>query len=296
MSVRRNFNPSVRTLLKKNLDIPVYEPLSECSWPQREEDCKLSIGKKLISSSGKRQTNKYEVRSISNTPEPDECAIGPEFHGLFDNDKDTRTLLEAIIDSEIKIGNIKQSQREETLRDISQVISNDISRRKYLLLAYVVYFIIAGFILNFNYQNFVNVDPGMIFNNRMTLLILYLLPMITVFFLHIKFGERVRSESWFHVIPLVLLIIYGLQARIYQDGVLTPGHRLVQIVMSLVAIGISIYLLMRFRTIFETCSKYQLNRRLSGNGYVIFGFLGLVVPLLLLNGMYVTSINTSNNP
>lgn len=296
MTSRRNFNPAVRTLLRKKLDIPQFETIPECSWPQRAEDCKLSIGKNLISSSVKRESNKYEVRSISNIPEPNECAIGPEFHGLFENEQDTRSLLEALVDAEVKLGNVNKNEKGRILKDIGEVIKDDITRRRYLLLIYVVYFIVSGFLLSYNYQNFVNVEDLGLFNDRNILLALYLVPLLTIFFLHNKFGERVRTGNIFHVIPLALIGLYILQMRIYQDGVVTSGHRLVQILVGLVAIVLSVYLLMRFRTIFENCSAYQLNHRIDSTVYLVVGTLGLLAPLLILSGVYLTLINTSNNP
>jgi len=295
----RNFNPSVRRFTRSALQVPLIKELPECSWPKSPEECTLGARRKLISELPK-QEERYEVRSIEmdykqqqqEEEESEECALGPEYHGLFRNEQDIRTVAEALVDAEINIGKLPVEQRLKALENIEKTIKGDIGRRSTILMSYAVYFVIAGIILVYNYQNS-NVASGIPFlEDKVLQLVFGIVPLIFTFFLHNIYGERVRSGVIIHLLPISILVTLGLYARCIQDGYVSNGHGRMLMLTSLISVALVIYLIFKLRTTYEMCSRYQLNRRLNGSQLVLIAVFGVMIPLIVQFATY-SSVTTT---
>jgi len=295
----RNFNPTIRRFTKTALQVPLLKELPECSWPESPENCTLGSRRKLVAEIPK--PDRYEVRSIETEyrakeeiqKESDECAIGPEYHGLFRNEQDIRTVAEALVDVEINIGNLSSEQRLSALEDIEKTIKGDIGRRSTILMTYAVYFVVAGIVLIYNYQNS-NVASGIPFlEDKVLQLVFGLVPLIFTFYLHNLYGERVRSGTIIHLLPISILATLIIYLRCLQDGFVSNGHRMVLMATSLISLALVFYLIFKLRTTYEMCSKHQLNRKLDSSQLVLIAIFGIMIPLII---QFLTYTSVTGTP
>ena len=299
----KNFNPSVRRFTRLALQVPLPKELPECSWPKSPENCTIGNRRKLVAEIPK--PDRYEVRSIEtdyrggggggndSQKEDDECALGPEFHGLFRNEQDIRTVAEALVDAEINIGNLPIDQRRKAMEDIEKTIKGDIGRRSNILMSYAVYFVIAGFVLIYNYQNSSVANGIPLLEDKVVQLVFGLAPLIFTFYLHNVYGERVRSGTIIHLLPISILATLIIYLRCLQDGFVSNGHRLSLILASLVSLAIVFYLIFKLRTTYEMCSKHQLNRKLDSSQLVLIAVFGVMFPLVV---QFLTYTSVTGTP
>ena len=110
-----------------------------------------------------------------------------------------------------------------------------------------------------------------------------LIPLITIYFLHNLYAERVVDSGFVHLIPILLLVSYGLHTWTLQPGQETslPQRTLLWVVI-LATLLISIKLLFSFRDVYTTCLNEQRGTQISGLKFMMTGILGLILPLVIV--------------
>lgn len=267
----RNLNPAVRRITRSVLKFPPLKELPECSWPKGQGECLLS---KRRGDTAKLIPESYEVRSVgreSEAMESNECAIGPEFYGLFRNEEDVRTVAEALVDAEVHLGKLTKEDRSKVVKQIEETIKGDLRGRSMILYSYASYFVLGGFLLYQLAGNSRVTDEASFLENTFSQLVLGILPLITSFYLHNIYGERVRKSQLLHLLPISILLSYVL--RDTSLFLLTTALTIV----------LTIYVISKFRTTYVTCSMHQLNRQLDSRPVVLIAIFGIVVPSVLLS-------------
>lgn len=294
----RNFNPSVRAISRLALQIPEQTKLLECSWPMDSRKCDLARQMKMVSSSVRKDNvEQYEVRSVTNEPpsveESHKCAIGPEFYTLFKDENDVRTVVEALLDAELRAGTIRPEERDGLYRSISRSIGEDGRRRVRTLMSYAVYFAVGLYFLSDNYGRGEVLNSIPVLDDRLSQLILNLVPLLTSFYLHTVYGERVRSAGFIHILPLAILLTYFLINRVLRSGVVSGPLKTTLVLSVLAAVVISFRLVRSLRITYEECSYRQLNRRVDSGLLVLIAIFGLLVPLVLQGCSYLALPSSS---
>jgi len=286
----RNFNPSVRTISKLALQIPDQTRLRECSWPMDPKRCEVAQQMNLITSSSRKENvNRYEVRSITNEPDEEvECTIGPEFYPLFRDAGDTRTILEALVDAEVRIGSVKPADREKTYNEILETVTNDLKSRGRLLVYYGVYFVVGLFFL---IDNYVRGDalisiPGL--EDKLSQLILNILPLLTSYYLHLTYNERVRGGGFIHLLPLAILVSYFTINRVIRSGVAGTFNKTLLVGAAATILVVAFYLIMSFRNTYERCSALQTGVRVNSSWLILIAMFGIVIPTVLQGCSYLS--------
>jgi hypothetical protein len=247
----------------------------------------------LISSSTRRENvERYEVRSITNEPpthesESLECAIGPEFYSLFKDEKDVRTIVEALVDAEVKVGNFKVEDRQRLMEDISRTIVEDRNRRGHLLIYYAVYFIVGFYFLSDNYAKGDAFASVPLLEDPISQLILNTLPLLTAFYLHMIYVERVRTGSFIHILPLAILLNVFLINQVIRNGRVTEMMRSVLIISSIAAVVVTFYLIRSLRSTYNECIQRQLNKTTNTGSLILVAIFGILLPLVLQGCTYL---------
>ena len=286
----RNFNPSVRKISRLALEIPPSAILPECNWPKSPKNCTIGERRKLVTSQTLEEKERYQVRSISSyeelasvKTENPECAIGPEYHGLFNDSGDIRTLAEALADLEEKVGGItSKEERQRIIKDVEQSIKMDIGRRSQILLTNAVYFIIAMYLLIYNHQNGSITTSLPVIDNKFMFMLINVIPLLTSFYLHQIYGDRVRSGAIFHLIPLSILISYVIYTRMIVEGGVKDLTKTFYSISLVGGAAVTFFLIYKLRTTYEICSKHQLGSKLNSSLYVTLAIVGILIPLTIL--------------
>lgn len=284
----RNFNPSVRKISRLALEIPPSAILPECSWPKSPKNCTIGERRKFVSSKTLEEKERYQVRSISSYEdivkvENPECAIGPEYHGVFNDSNDIRTMAEALADLEEKFGGImSMEERRRIVVDIEKTIKTDIGRRSQILLSNAVYFIISIYFLIHNIQNGTITTSVPVIENKLMFTILNIIPLLSSFYLHQIYGDRVRSGAVFHLIPLGIVASFAILTWMNTDGAVKDSTRNLYSLSLTIAGAVTFFLIFKLRTTYEICSKQQLGGKLDSSRYVVTAIVGILLPLILL--------------
>jgi hypothetical protein len=271
----QRFHPQIRKLTRLVLEIPPETPLPDCSWPQSSISCDLKTRSKLIQSTAPPREEEaiYEVRSVD---ERRECTLGPEMLGVLLNHRDRRTVLEKLADLELKSKPIGDKEREVFIQDVEAGIMNEISRRSRLIYFYIVYYTLGILLLTQQYR-----QTG---SGSLTLLSVF--PLVAIFLLHNMYSERISSSMFVHLIPILLLISYGLYSWILQSSPSGSGPRFFLYLLMIVVIVLSLKLIADFRGVFSDCLYHQTGRRQGSNVNMLLGVFGLIVPLTIILSLY----------
>ena len=271
--MERRFHPQIRKLTRLVLEIPPEKPLPDCSWPQSSKTCDLKTPQ-LIQSDSLFQEESYEVRSVD---ERRECTLGPEIMGALMNPKDRRTVLERLADLEMSNAPSEYKDRDEFIKGVEKDILGEMSRRSQLIYFYIVYFTIGLLLLTYQNQK----------TGSFSLTLISVIPLIAIFFLHNMYSERVSQSMFIHLIPVLLLISYGLYSWSLQNtsSVASLG-RAVMYLAVIAAIVLSVKLIADFRSVFSNCVSQQLGRPRSSDRNVLLSIFGLILPLTVLLSFY----------
>lgn len=280
----RPFNPQIRKLTRLVLEIPPEKALPDCSWPKRSEECSLAKGT-LIDSRVSTRNNQYEVRSIE---ERKECAIGPEILSALKNPLYMKKVSEMLADIEVQAGTIPPERKESFMKDLKTLVDKDIQTRSQTLIYYFIYIIISFFLLGYHNMQSPVKSPLPIFGNQVIFTLVNIVPLVAIYFLHSVFLDRVRSGTYFHIIPLALLVSYALYARILQEGTVNTTIKYLTILSVIIAIVGSIYLLFSFQGIYSDCYRLQRNTSNVSLTPLYIGVVGgLIIPLILITSTYL---------
>jgi hypothetical protein len=101
------------------------------------------------------------------------------------------------------------------------------------------------------------------------------------------YSERVSQSMFIHLIPVLLLISYGLYSWSLQNtsSVASLG-RAVMYLAVIAAIVLSVKLIADFRSVFSNCVSQQLGRPRSSDTNVLLAIFGLILPLTVLLSFY----------
>jgi hypothetical protein len=292
----RNFNPSIRTIGKLALQIPEQERLKECSWPTNPNKCETAQKINLITSASRKENvDRYEVRSITNEPQESAvdkeeagCTIGPEYYPLFKDDEDVRTLAEALVDAEVRIGNVKTEMRDQMYETIVKTVKEDMMSRGRLLVFYGVYFAVGLFFLIDNYARGTTLASVPVLEDRLSQLVLNTVPLLASFYLHMAYEERVRTGKFLHILPLAILISYFVMNMILRAGRVSGVSKTVLVVLALTVLIISFYLVMSLRTTYVRCSARQTGGGVNSSWLVVVAMFGVILPTVLQGFSYLS--------
>jgi hypothetical protein len=280
----RPFNPQIRKLTRLVLEIPPEAPLPDCSWPKRSEECSLGKGN-LIDSRVSTRKDQYEVRSIN---ERNECAIGPEILSALKNPQNLKKVSEMLADIEIQAGNVPLERREFFMKELKTLVDKDIQTRSQTLIYYFIYLIISFFLLGYHNMQTPVKSPLPIVGNQAVFTLINIVPLVAIYYLHNMFLDRVRTGTYFHIIPLALLVSYALYARILQEGSVNTTIKYLTILSVIIAIMGSIYLLFSFQGIYSDCYRSQTNTSTLSLTPLYLGVAGgLILPLILIMSTYL---------
>jgi hypothetical protein len=265
----KNFNPQIRRLTRKILDVPPDQPLPDCSWPVREEDCDIGSGKRLIKSKSiKREI--VELRSIENR---DQCTVGPELRKVLRDKTSVKNIIDVLTNLEMQAGDVSPRSRQRFMQQVEKQIDMEVSRNTQLIITYVVYFIIALIILVYKYRMEMDIYS----------LIVNVLPLLGIFYLHILYAERVVQSTFIHLIPILLILGYGIYSLILHSGVINPIQKWGLVSTTLAVAGLSIYLLLSFRTRYLECMYLQRGTYENGvTSIMLIGAVAVIIPLAVM--------------
>lgn len=283
----RNFNPQIRQLTKLALQLPPEAPLPDCSWPTRAEDCDLNKKNNLIQSSKVSSlVKRYEIRSPP--LERNECAIGPEFYNILKNNKDLRTISEALADIETKAGTIPKDARKEFIDNVEGIVKEDMQRRTNVILLYVVYFTLTLILLSYQIQKASSLVTISGLDNYVITIILNVIPLALSFVLHSRFAERVRNSTLIHLLPIFLIVSIVAYNQCLEAGSASTLNKTILVGSTIGALVFGSYLILSFRGVFKDCIIKQRNVNFDPTLVTGIGIAGILLPIVLLLVGYTT--------
>lgn len=282
--MERRFNPQIRKLTRLVLEIPPEVPLPECSWPKRSEECSKEKATLIDSRLTSRQ-ERYEVRSLD---ERKECAIGPEILSALKNPVHLKKVSEMLADIEVQAGTLTPNSKPGFMKELTTLVEGDISTRSQTMIYYLIYVVIAFFLLGYQTTKPPIPDPLPVVGNSVVFTILNILPLVSIYYLHSVFIDRVRTGSYVHVIPLALLVSYSLYTSIVHQGTVSWLKKYLLAITLLIALVCSVYLVMSFRGVYSDCYKVQRNvDEVPLTPLYLVAVGGLIIPIGLILVIYL---------
>ena len=276
----RNFNPQIRQLTRLALQLPPEAPLPDCSWPTRAEDCDLNKRNNLIESSNiSTLVERFEIRS---PVERNECAIGPEFYNILKNNKDLRTVSEALAEIETKAGTIPKEARKDFIHKVEHIVKEDMQRRTNVIFLYVGYFTLSLILLSYQIQKGSSLITTPVINNYILSIALTVIPLIVSFILHSRFAERVRNSTLIHLLPIFLLVSIVAYNQCLEAGSASAFNKSILVGSIIGALLVGGYLIVSFRGVFRDCAVRQMNKNFDPTMMTLTGLMGITLPLVLL--------------
>jgi hypothetical protein len=270
----RPFNPQIRKLTRLVLEIPPEAPLPDCSWPLNNKECDLKSSRLIESSMNPETDERYEVRSIDDRKE---CSLGPEVINALKNPGYRATILERLADMEIEMNNLPALERGSFVKKVDEDIQTEMNRRSRIIFSYFIYFTIALLFLTDHSRK----------TNSWPIVIISIVPLITMFFLHQMYSERVANSTFVHLIPILLLVSFGLFSWTMDAGGSPMLSKPVLGLSILITVFFSIKLVMGFRDIYSMCASQQRGMAVDVTKYITLGVLGLIIPMIILLSLYL---------
>lgn len=270
----RPFNPQIRKLTRLVLEIPPEAPLPDCSWPLNNRHCDLKSSRLIESGMNPETDERYEVRSIDDRRE---CSLGPEVINALKNPRYRMTILERLADMEIQMNSLPEMDRDSFVNQVDGDIQIEMNRRSRIIFSYFIYFTIALIFLTDHSRR----------TNSWPTVIISIVPLLTMFFLHQMYSERVANSTFVHLIPILLLVSFALFSWTMDAGG-TPMLAKPALGLSiLITLFFSIKLVIGFRDIYSMCASQQRGMAVDVTKYITLGILGLIIPVIVLLSLYL---------
>lgn len=266
----REIKQQIRTLVRKNLEIPEFAPIKGCDILSR--NCETTDQTKRVLESSKKplEREKITVRSIEINPkkmplEPEYCSIGPEYHGLVGKDA-------------------KEFEKE---------VREDMTRRQRVMYVYSAVIIISLVLTLVIFSNNTQIPNSTIpIHNNFGLLIAGLvLPVVFAGYVHLTVAQRVKTDTLMYWLPIFILTsLLGVwwMSSSDKDGL----ARVFAVVGVVGVIASTIGISFKHITMFNECHPYQSMLK-SPPRETSIGFAVSVVAILLLsfsNGWILSSV------
>lgn len=269
----REIKQQIRTLVRKNLEIPELVPITGCNFLSK--DCETDVLNGVLKSSSKKTLGeRISVRSIEldpndMPPEPEYCSIGPEYH------------------------NVARSLDVSQMKDIETELMGDMERRKTVMYTYSVAALISlilMFILFSNNSQITNPDVS-IYSSYGLLVASFIFPLIAASYLHITISNRVKTDYLMYWLPI--LIVSSLLSLWWMSAVDKQGlARTITTVIIVAVIGATIGIVVKYVTMFNECSVYQtLSKTVPRETSIgTFVAVGSILLFSFINGWIVSSM------
>lgn len=289
----RQLNPFIREFVRKGIKIPVLNPIEGCSWPGGS--CETRIQKHLIeSSSGEtllERVQKYSLKSLDDMPkrlreDPQRCTLGPEFQNLISHPTELKTLADAFLEWVGSTEKMTRAQKTEYSREIVKRLESDIRQRTWTLLSYILYFSITLFLLLQQVRQGSNLPAPPAIGSSAGLLVAFLIPMISGFYLQTLYSERLRGTGFLHLLPILLLTTYAAYSIMLSQGTVSSVWKYSMFLTQIAVLGITFYTFYYTRRLYDDCLQIQTGGAQPKPMVVtllIFG--GIALPVLLTTWM-----------
>jgi hypothetical protein len=280
-------NGFVREFTRRAIKIPPLQSIQGCDWVDGGECETVSVREKLIQSGDTLQKKlKYSLRSIDEIKKiPNDnafCSIGPEFQRILKDPEEIKTVAEAFATWTGR--DLSKSERTKFVTSLEKIISEDIRRRGFTIGLYVLYFTIALPLLVQQYTGWRNV-PGLQY--PLAMLSLLLLPLITSFYIHALFAERLRTSGILHILPLIILVGLVVYSVIVASGP-TPILKTALAISQWVLVLAAVYGLVYIRRQYEECRILQSGGAYNSHKIILWGIVGLVIPAVVVSALAYT--------
>lgn len=287
----RQLNPFVRDYTRRAMKIPVFDTIEGCSWPGGA--CETRVRKQLIESSVSGETfldqsREYSLKSLDNLPriyrdESEQCAVGPEFQNLFTSQKEIRTVADAFTEWIAKSTSMTRERKLEFSEKIAKMLKEDIQRRTRTLGSYVLYFSIALLLLLQQYAQSANLPSPPLFGSPFLLTVVFLVPLISTFYLHTLYSERLRNAGILHTIPILLLVTYAAYSIMVRQGSISSVWKYVMTISQVLILVLILYVFLYFRAIYDNCHRLQTGSKTEHPNPIGLLLLGsIVIPVVLI--------------
>lgn len=291
METSKKMNTFIREFTRRAIKIPSLKPIEGCDWPNPDEECDSRNRKVLIESSSGESLEKalrYSLKSLDKIKEPklnedrEYCSIGPEFQRLIRDPKEIVNITRAF---SIWSGASKQlngMEKKQFLNKISGMVTDDIQRRMITIGLYVFYFTIALVLLVHQFGMRGNLPAPPILQSPLILLSLFLLPLLTSFYIHVLYADRLRNSHILHILPLSILLTYVCYSIMIGRSAVEPLWKYLMMVSQAVTLILGIVIITFFRGYYDECHRIQTgSKNTDSTRLFILGGLGIILPVAL---------------